>query len=125
MTNNILITSLKYVAKDLIGDFLYWPVWWYSKGLLNTIQLSLRSIKNQQETLGVSIWIKNLFTPMYGQYDWEGRLISFVIRFIQIIFRIILLIVWIILSIIPIVIWITIPAIVIIQIYLNFVNLLV
>ena len=124
MTNNILITSLKYVGKDLIGDFLYWPIWWYSKGLLNTIKLSLHSIKNQQEALGVNIWIKNIFTPMYGQYDWEGRLISFIIRLIQIIFRAILLVIWTILSLIPIVIWIVLPAIVIIQIYLNLLDLL-
>lgn len=124
MTNNVLITSLKYVAKDLVGDFLYWPVWWYTKGLLNAIKLSLASIKNQQEALGVSIWIKNIFTPMYGQYDWEGRLISFVIRLIQIISRAILLVIWTILSLIPIILWIVLPVIVIIQIYFNFIDLI-
>lgn len=124
MTNNILISSLKYVAKDLIGDVLYWPFWWYSKGLLNTIKFSFRSIKNQQEALGVNIWIRNLFTPMYGQYDWEGRLISFAIRFIQIIFRAILLVIWTILSLIPVVIWLVLPGVVIIQIYLNLADLI-
>lgn len=123
MTTNVLITSLKYVAKDLIGDFLYWPFWWYSKGLLNTIKFSLSSIKNQQEALGVNIWIKNIFTPMYGQYDWEGRLISFIIRLLQIIFRSILLVIWIILSLIPIIIWVASPVIVITQIYYNLIDL--
>lgn len=124
MTNNILITSLKYITKDLIGDFLYWPIWWYSTGLLNTIKLSINSIRNQQETLGVNIWIKNLFTPMYGQYDWEGRLISFVIRFVQIIFRALLLIIWIVLSLIPIILWLALPVIIIMQVYANFIDLL-
>lgn len=123
MTTNVLITSLKYVAKDLIGDFLYWPFWWYSKGLLNTIKFSFQSIKNQQEALGVNIWIKNIFTPMYGQYDWEGRLISFIIRLLQIIFRTFLLIIWMILSLIPIIIWVILPVIIIVQINLNFIDL--
>lgn len=124
MTNNILISSLKYVAKDLVGDFLYWPVWWYSKGLLNTVLFSYRSIRSQQEALGVSIWIKNLLTPMYGQTDWEGRLISFFIRLVQIIVRGILLIVWSVLAVIPIVIWVLLPLLIFVQIYLNFIDLL-
>ena len=53
---------------------------------------------------------------MYGQYDWEGRLISFIIRLLQIIFRTFLLIIWTILSLIPIIIWVALPVVIIIQI---------
>lgn len=123
MTSNIFYTSLKYVIKDLIGDFLYWPIWWYTKGLLNTMLYSFRSIRNQQEALGVDIWIKNIFTPMYGQRDWEGRLISFIIRILQIIFRSILLLIWAVLMILPIVIWTMLPLIIIFQIYTHIANL--
>ena len=42
---------------------------------------------------------------MYGQRDWSGRLISFFIRLVQIIFRGLVLIVWIFLLLALIIIW--------------------
>ncbi len=30
--------------------------------------------------LGVGVWIKNIFVPMYGSYDFAGRFISFFVR---------------------------------------------
>jgi len=37
--------------------------------------------------MGLGVWIKNLFVPMFQQYDWQGRIISFFMRLFQIIFR--------------------------------------
>ena len=122
MTNNLFYSSLKFVLKDLIGDFLYWPIWWYSKGLINTVLFSLRSIRSWEEVLGVTIWAKNLFTPMYGQYDIEGRLISFFIRLIQLIVRSIILVILSILSLLPIVLWVVLPIVVFYYLYLNIVD---
>jgi len=30
--------------------------------------------------VGLRVWLKNLFAPMFGQTDWQGRLISFFMR---------------------------------------------
>ncbi len=46
-----------------------------------------REIAGVQEFLGIDIWIKNLFKPMYGQNDIAGKIISFFMRIFQIIFR--------------------------------------
>ncbi len=46
-----------------------------------------REIGEVQEFLGLDIWIKNLFKPMYGQRDIAGKIISFFMRLFQIIFR--------------------------------------
>jgi len=115
MNNNLFYPALKYIALDLIGDILYWPVWWYSKGLIKTGLFCLEKIKDQEERLGVSIWIKNIFTPMFGQYDIEGRLISFFIRIFQIIARLILLLIWTILMLAVFIIWIVLPIFIIYQ----------
>ena len=120
MKDNLFYTSAKYVAIDLVGDILYWPAWWYSKGLLKVGLFCLTDIKDQEERLGLSIWIKNLFTPMFGQYDIEGRLISFFMRLIQIIIRSIVLVIWIFLMIAIFIIWIILPIIVIYQLVDNF-----
>lgn len=120
MTNNIFYTSIKYVLIDLIGDILYWPLWWYSKGTVKAGLFCLNGIKDQEERLGVMIWIKNISTPMFGQYDIEGRLISFFVRIIQIIARIVLLFVWVIFMVALFFGWLILPAVIGYQIFNNF-----
>lgn len=119
MTQNIAFRTIRYVLIDLIGDILYWPVWWYSKGLLKAGLFCLREIKNQEERLGLTIWMKNIFTPMFGQYDIEGRIISFFMRLIQIIARSIFLAVWAAFMLILFTIWIILPLIAGYQLFIN------
>ncbi|OGY48444.1 MAG: hypothetical protein A3J65_00705 [Candidatus Buchananbacteria bacterium RIFCSPHIGHO2_02_FULL_45_11b] len=123
MSKDIIVNSLKYVAFNLIGDFLYWPVWWYTAGLYKAGIFCLGQIKDQAEVLGVGVWLKNIFTPMYGQYDWEGRLISFFVRLAQSLVRLILLLVWIVMIFLIFLAWIILPLLIIFQIVLNFLSL--
>lgn len=78
---------LKLILVDTILDALYFPVWWYSRGLVLALKWAGREIAGVQEFLGIDIWIKNLFRPMYGQRDIAGKIISFFMRLFQIIFR--------------------------------------
>jgi len=71
----------------IIWDFVYLPIWWYSRGFLDLANRLWRFIKKREASLGFSVWLRNIFVPMYGQSDFAGRLISFVIRFVQVIFR--------------------------------------
>ncbi|MAF14189.1 MAG: hypothetical protein CMI53_04860 [Parcubacteria group bacterium] len=119
MTNNIFYTSLRYVIVELIGDVLYWPLWWYSKGLVKTGLFCLTEIKAKQERLGLLIWVKNLFTPMFGQQDFEGRVISFFARLIQIIFRSIILLLYVVLLLLFFSAWIALPVIISFQLIDN------
>lgn len=115
MPNNIAYTTAKFVLIDLIGDILYFPVWWYTKGLVKTGIFCLKSIKDKEESLGVMIWIRNVFTPMFGQYDIEGRIISFFARIFQIFFRVIAFILWIIFIVALFILWIILPVVIIQQ----------
>ena len=121
MPNNIFYTSLKYVIINLIGDILYWPIWWYSKGLIKTGLFCLNAIKQQEERLAVGIWIKNIFTPMFGQDDIEGRLISFFARIIQIIARAIVLVIWVVYYLALFLVWLIAPIFIVYQIATNFI----
>jgi hypothetical protein len=59
--------------------------------------------------LAPALWFKNLFVPMYGQHDLQGRFTSFLIRFANGIIRSFLMFLWIwIVAILPIV-WIIFP----------------
>ncbi|PIY78751.1 MAG: hypothetical protein COY82_00825 [Parcubacteria group bacterium CG_4_10_14_0_8_um_filter_35_7] len=110
---NIVFSSIKYVAIDLIGDILYFPVWWYTKGLKGAALTYQRRIKSGERYFALRVWLLNLFKPMYGQEDWQGRLISFFMRTIVLIFRFFLMVIWVCLVTILFLIYLILPIFVI------------
>lgn len=78
---------LKLILIDTILDVLYFPVWWYSRGLVLALKWTLKEISETQNFLGVHIWVANIFRPMYGQRDIQSKIISFFMRVFQIILR--------------------------------------
>lgn len=75
------------IAAQLVGEILYFPIWWYSVGFFRLLKNSWRFLGREEDSLGFSIWAKNIFVPMYGQNDWAGRIISFFVRLVQVIVR--------------------------------------
>jgi hypothetical protein len=100
---------------DGLRTALYFPVWWYSKGFIKMIKAIGRLIGDFNLTLGFTIWVKNLFVPMFGQRDIPGRLISFFLRLVNIIFRGLGLLFLICLTFIFIIIWLVVPVFIIFQ----------
>lgn len=86
MKHNSLTYTGKILAK-IIWDFLYFPLWWYSAGLVKTASGVIDFYRSQEASLGFFVWLRNIFVPMYGEHDITGRLISFLIRLVQIIYR--------------------------------------
>ncbi len=113
MPQNLFFSSVKFILIDLIGDVFYFPIWWYSKGAKKAILYFYHKIVAAEMTLGVFIWTANLFKPMYGQTDWQSQIISFFMRFFQIIFRGFILLVWTILMSLLLVFWLLLPLIVV------------
>ena len=117
-THNTVMYGTKIVG-ELVGDIVYFPLWWYSRGYLKMI-ISLRDfIVNRERSLGFFIWTKNLFRPMYGQEDMWGRVISFFVRLIQIIVRGLIMIFWLVFSLSVFIFWTTLPLIIFYGIYLQ------
>jgi len=83
------------IVRDLTLDFLYFPIWWYSTGLLERVSGTSDLIVGTARSLQIMVWIKNIFVPMYGAYDWQSRLISVFMRSVQIVGRVIALLFWI------------------------------
>lgn len=119
MQNNAGTKIFSYIVKDLVGDVLYWPVWWYTTGLLDSFFTMLDSAKVANDELGLTIWIKNIFVPMYGDYSREGRIISFFMRLVIIIGRSFLFIGWLVFSLICFIIWLILPLFIVYQILFN------
>lgn len=107
--------SLTYFGKVILlvaWDFIYFPIWWYSAGLLDLAKRLGRFLKQQEESLAFSIWLKNIFVPMYGQSDFAGRVISFVIRLVQVIYRGVALLIIALLSLLLMVFYLALPALI-------------
>jgi hypothetical protein len=82
------------LAAETAGIFLYFPLWWYSAGLRNFLLGLAGFWINRARGLAILVWIKNIHKPMYGQSDWQGRLISFLMRLVQIIARGLMMVFW-------------------------------
>jgi len=110
VTNNFAIYGAK-VFTDLILDLVYFPVWWYTRGLKQITLALLQFLQNRELGLGLFVWIKNIFKPMYAQQDFAGIAISFFMRLIQIIVRGLAMLVWLAFALIAFLFWLVLPVI--------------
>lgn len=94
-------------------DLASFPVWWYTIGAKHSMIWCAGLLRTGNEWLSPGLWLKNIFVPMYGQYDIQGRLISFFIRLMQVIARGIGLLIWLAVCIVLFVCWLALPALVI------------
>ena len=100
------------ITIEIFKDILYFPIWWYSRGLAQTLAWIKIFLKNRQESLALFIWVKNIFVPMYGQSDLVGHLISFFIRLVQIIIRGIMMAFWLLVGAFILITWVLLPILV-------------
>lgn len=114
-SQNPALLSVKFVAKDVIGDVLYWPVWWYSRGLVYFIKKRLHSLKSFEEDIGLTVWIVNWGKPMYGQYDLAGKLMSFFFRTLGILWKILQLMFYFVIEVILLILWLFLPILIVWQ----------
>ncbi len=112
--------ALQQVLLEIIFDLFYFPIWWYTFGMFRAARWSAGVFKEGNDLLAPGIWLRNIFVPMFGQYDWQGRIISFFMRMIQIIFRSAALIVWLFVSTCLFVGYVFIPIIIVFGILNNF-----
>lgn len=75
------------VASALVIEASTGPIWWYTAGFAHILAWFRRSAVAYWQRLCVGLWARNLLVPMYSQYDWWGRIISFLIRLAQVIAR--------------------------------------
>ncbi len=114
---------IRDVFLDTLREILYFPIWWYTRGLGMAANFSWQRIKNMEVRLGVKVWVVNIFKPMFGQRDIAGVLISFFMRIFQIIGRTLVLILWTMVMILVFFAWIILPILVILGIILNLATL--
>lgn len=105
------------IVWHIFSDILYFPIWWYSFGLYAAWMRYIASVQSMNRSLGFTIWLKNIFTPMFQQRDISGRIISFFMRSLQIVFRGLFMIVFVCLWFIVFLVYPILPIIIVWQIY--------
>lgn len=104
---------------QLIFDIIFAPIWWYTSGLVKFLRWALFFEKDRFQKVGVYVWIRNIFVPMYGQYSREGRIISFFMRLVQIIARLGFMAVYTMIVLALILVYLVLPIFVAYQLYLQ------
>lgn len=107
------ILVLQRMLLEAVLDIVYFPLWWYTAGAKKTLISCAYLWQDANMQMAPGLWLKNIFVPMFGQYDWQGRLMSFFIRFFNVIFRTIALLIWTAVVAVLFVLWIIFPVFVV------------
>ncbi len=106
------------VLAQVVWSIIYFPLWWYGPGLLGCLRNLLNFLKNRERSVGFLVWLRNIFVPMYGQRSFSGRMVSFFMRLVQIIFRGAWMLMMLILALVGLIFWLAIPLVIIYAIVL-------
>jgi uncharacterized membrane protein len=81
--------------------------------LLKILRWSGESLKDAERIAALRIWLKSMFKPMFQDYTREGRVISFFMRVVLLVFKLLMMIVWAVFLGVIILIWLGLPIVVI------------
>lgn len=104
---------------DFVLHVIYFPVWWYTRGAKKVLVGCFHMIGQVNRQFAPGLWAKNLFVPMFGQRDFQGRITSVFVRFFNIIFRSIFVGLWSVIVIFLFCIWMAVPLIIVYMIVLS------
>jgi len=88
------LAVIRFVLLDIVGEILYWPVWWYTRGLWEALKWAGRGLRDEWGVLALTLWLRSMFTPMYADYSFAGRAISFVFRVLILGWRLMKFFIW-------------------------------
>lgn len=98
-----------FILRELIGEVLYFPVWWYSRGLVITARALTRRWYTALYQSSLPILFKTMGRPMYGDYTRSGRIISFFFRVILVVWKLFWLALWTVIELIALLAWVAGP----------------
>lgn len=101
--------AMTFILRELIGELLYFPVWWYSHGLTSTARTLLNRWLGAVNRLSIMIMLRTMGKPMYGDYTRSGKIISFFFRLLILGFKLIQLGIWTVILVIAMLAWIVGP----------------
>jgi hypothetical protein len=107
---------LQRTALEFLWHIIYVPVWWYTAGAAHAARVCADIFLSGNDQFAPLLWLKNLFVPMYGLADWQGRIISVFIRFVNVIVRTVFVFLWSLWAIALFLVWLAAPVVVAVMI---------
>lgn len=101
-----------FIAKDIVWNTVYFPIWWYTRGIVRILEMMKHQVLSLARTLHLPTLFKYLLKPMYGYTDIISRIISFYVRIVQFMVLMVFTVVVVIGLLILLVIWIGAPLVV-------------
>ncbi len=111
-----LLTIIKSTLGETIIDIFCFPFWWYSTGLKKRLIGFKRGVVGLARNLALKLMITHLFKPMFGERSKSGRIISFFMRLILLIWRLFLFIVGAAGQVVLLILWMVLPLVAVWQI---------
>lgn len=100
------------LVKDIVLDFVKFPVWWYSTGTKKAALFAWDEIRGWLARLSLVILFRNLLKPMYGDSTKSGRAISLVMRLIVFVVKLGIMVVWTGIVVGLLVVWLALPVVI-------------
>lgn len=85
-TRHMSVPSASFFQRDLL-TLAKFPLWWYGEGLFGVLVWMRASLYVEWRALGIGLWLRSFFRPMYGVTDLWGRAISVFARLFVILGR--------------------------------------
>lgn len=109
MIENNFLLMVKNTAQEFTSDILYFPKWLFFEGVQRTLRNTKHWLRWYSQKNSLPTLIKNIGQPMYGQNDWQGRIISFFVRFFHLIALLLGFLCWTIGVLFMMVLWFALP----------------
>lgn len=107
------------IIVEFVLDILLFPIWWYTGGARHALMFCVRMVKEVNVLLAPGLWLKNITVPMFGQYDIQGRIVSFFMRLANVIVRSIGLFIWVVIMVCVFFLWLLFPVFVSYMLFLS------
>ena len=113
---SIAILIFKSIFFDTIISILYFPIWWYTVGIKKRSLSFINGASKLAHNLALKLMLTHIFKPMFGERTRSGRIISFFMRLILLIWRFFLFLLGALWLLLLLIIWIILPIVAVWQI---------
>ncbi len=83
----LVLTQIGQLVVEFLLDVVRFPYWWYSGGLVRVFRFCRDGLRAAAWRVSLGLFARYLFTPMYGDYTYSGRALSFVVRLVMLVWK--------------------------------------